>query len=231
MLPKVKKLIPRAVKESIKARHMERKLRRALDEVRALKAGEAPSAELLARCGEAWGDDGFRAVGGYLEEVTRVAATTEGPVLEIGSGLTTLLMGLLAGRRGVRIWTFEHLPEFYRQTCERLERFGIENVRPVLAPLKDYGEFSWYSSPDIASAPRDFRLVIADGPPDSTKGGRYGLLPVMREHLAPDAVIMLDDAERPKEQAVLEQWREQYNLSSEVRRRGEKAWAVCALAG
>jgi hypothetical protein len=102
-------------------------------------------------------------------------------------------------------------------------------VHPILAPLSDYGEFAWYGSPELESMPNNFSLVIADGPPENTKGGRYGLLPVMHAQLAPGAVILLDDAERVSEQTVLNQWQAQYNFSYDLRWLGEKAWAVCAL--
>ena len=42
--------------------------------------------------------------------------------------------------------------------------------------------------------PGQFALVVCDGPPSGTLGGRYGLVPVMREHLQPGCVILLDDA-------------------------------------
>lgn len=226
----IKKLVPRAAKESIKALDRERKMRRAIGQINRLKEGEIFPRELLALCAAGWGDDGFRAVGGYLEEVVQRAIASEGPILEIGSGLTTLLLGLLAARRGLQVWTLEHLPEFHRRIQARLKRYSIANVHPILAPLHDYGEFSWYASPELEIMPHDFRLVIADAPPDSTKGGRYGLLPVMRSHFASGAVILLDDAERVSEQTVLDQWQAQYNLSYDLCRQGEKAWAVCTFS-
>jgi hypothetical protein len=226
----IKKLVPRSAKESIKALERERKMRRAIRQINRLKEGEILSRELLAMCAAGWGDDGFRAVGGYLEEVVQSAVAAEGAILEIGSGLTTLLLGLLAGRRGLQVWTLEHLPEFHHRIQTRLKRYRIPNVHPILAPLYDYGEFSWYASPELELMPHDFRLVIADGPPNSTKGGRYGLLPVMRSHFASEVVILLDDAERVSEQTVLNQWQAQYNLSYDLRRQGERAWAVCTFS-
>jgi predicted O-methyltransferase YrrM len=230
MVTHIKELVPRSLKESIKALDRERKMRRAVRKINRLKEGEILSQELLAMCQEGWGDDGFRAVGGYLEEVVQRAATSEGPILEIGSGLTTLLLGLLAGRRGVQVWTLEHLPEFHRHIQTKLKRYHISNVHPILAPLSDYGEFAWYGSPELESMPLNFSLIIADGPPENTKGGRYGLLPVMRAHLAPGAVILLDDAERASEQTVLNQWQAQYDFSYDLRWQAGKAWAVSKLS-
>ena len=72
--------------------------------------------------------------------------------------------------------------------------------------------------------------TIADGPPGNTKGGRYGLLPIMRSRLAPDVVILLDDAERPGEQRVLQQWKAEYQAAYELHPDTHKAWPVVHLA-
>jgi hypothetical protein len=226
----IKKLIPSSVKEAVKGLERERRMRAAVDGLRRLPEGEAPADALLSEFESAWGADGFRAVGGFLGEVTRRAALTRGPILEAGSGLTTLLLGLLAGRRGVGVYTLEHLPEFHAQTRKKLERHSIPNVNLTLAPLRDYGEFGWYSPP-LEDFPRDIRLVIADGPPGDTKGGRFGLMPVMRPHMAEDVTILLDDAERPDEQECLRRWREEYGVRWEMDSKGGKAWAVCTLGG
>ncbi|HVF67862.1 MAG TPA: hypothetical protein VM914_09375 [Pyrinomonadaceae bacterium] len=225
----LKKLIPRSVKEAVKSFDRERRMRSAVEGLRRLPEGEAPTAALLSEFESAWGADGFRAVGGFLEEVTRRAALTPGPILEAGSGLTTLLMGLLAGRRGIQVYTLEHTQEFYEQTRRKLERNAVGNVNLALAPLRDYGEFGWYSPPSLEGFPRDMRLVVADGPPGGTKGGRFGLMPVMRPHMAADVTILLDDAERPEEQECLRRWREEYGVRWEMNSRGGKAWAVCTL--
>jgi predicted O-methyltransferase YrrM len=222
--------VPRSVKEAIKEIRRDRLMRRNVRRAAALAHGDAPPRETLAALGAGWGDDGFRAVGGYLEEVARRAAETRGPVLEVGSGLTTLLLGLLAARRGVDVWTLEHLPEFHRQTRRRLERYGVGGVRLTLAPLRDHGDFSWYDAP-LDEMPRDFRLVIADGPPAQTKGGRVGLPPVMRRHLADDCVVLLDDVERESEREVLRRWAEDYGLGHTLAERDGKAWAVCVFDG
>jgi len=189
---------------------------------------ETSARDVLAELGQGWGDDGFRAVGGYLDEVASWAAEAQGPVLEIGSGLTTLVLGALAGRRGLPVWTLEHHPEFLRNTEAKLRRYSLTNVNLTLAPLRDYGDFCWYDPP-LDALPRDFSLVIADGPPGNVKGGRFGLLPVLRSHLAPGAVILLDDAERPQEKAVLEKWGTEYGLSHELHARDGKAWAICTF--
>lgn len=228
MLPLVKKVIPGSIKDKIKSINRERRLDAAMQHLAAVPANEAPGLDVLTELAQAWGEDGFRAVGGYLEEVTRWAAEARGPVLEIGSGLTTLIIGSMAGRRGLPVWTLEHHPEFFRNTEAKLKRYNLNNVHLTLAPLRDYGDFCWYDPP-INELPRDFSLIVADGPPGDVKGGRFGLLPVLRSHFASGAVVLLDDAERPQEKAVLQKWASEYGLTHQSHARDGKAWAICSF--
>jgi hypothetical protein len=225
----VKKIVPKAFKEKVKSINRERRLGAAMRRLSSVHADETPSRDLLLELGRAWGEDGFRAVGGYVEEVARWATEARGPVLEIGSGLTTLILGALLGRRGLPVWTLEHHPEYFRYTDQNVQRYGLTNVRLKLAPLRDYGEFCWYDPP-LDELPRDFGLVIADGPPGDVKGGRFGLLPVLQSHFAPGVVVLLDDAERAQEKAVLQKWESEYGLSHVSHTRDGKAWAVCSFS-
>ena len=228
MVAIIKKVLPTSVKDKIKSISRERQLGVAVKRLTAAAENGAPGADVLAELERAWGDDGFRAVGGYLEEVARFATEARGPVLEIGSGLTTVILGALVARRGIPVWTLEHHPEYFAHTQELLKRVGLLDVHLTLAPLRDYGHFCWYDAPtDVL--PRDFNLVIADGPPGDVKGGRFGLLPVLRSHFAPGVVVLLDDAERAREQAVLEKWKSEYGLSQQLQTRGGKAWAICSF--
>jgi hypothetical protein len=103
-----------------------------------------------------------------------------------------------------RVTTLEHLPE-WKEHVERVARQRSIPVNIADAPLVDYGGFHWYSLPH--GLVRDYELVICDGPPGATIGGRYGLVPAARHLLSCSAVILMDDVERPEEQAVLERWK------------------------
>jgi Methyltransferase domain len=228
MVALIKKVLPSSFKDKIKSINRERQLGIAMRRLTEAGQNGTPLPDVLAQLGQAWGDDGFRAVGGYLEEVARFAMEARGPVLEIGSGLTTLILAALVGRRGIPVWTLEHHPQFFGYTEETLKRLSLKNVHLTLAPLRDYGEFCWYDPP-LDKLPQDFSLVIADGPPGDVKGGRFGLLPVLRSHFAPGVVVLLDDAEREPEKAVLKKWESEYGLSQQLHSRNGKAWAICSF--
>src|ERR1044071_10097740 len=148
----VKKLMPAGVKRAAKQALLDQTLRRAVRRVAELRPGETPSRALLADLLTGGSNDGFAADLDYLEEVSRRAASVEGPVLECGSGLTTLLLGLLAGRRGFETWSLEHHPEWRERVVGALEAHNVPRARVVPAPLKSYGDFSWYDPP-LAEVP------------------------------------------------------------------------------
>ena len=77
--------------------------------------------------------------------------------------------------------------------------------------------------------PRDFNLVICDGPPGTTRGGRTGMLPIMRKQLAPHCRIFVDDVNRPDESAMLKRWAEQEGRQCNTYGK-EKPYGVLQLA-
>ena len=109
----LKRLIPKRLKLAAKDAWRSRTFRQAIAQVMSLPPGQMPARETLAKLLTGWGNDGMAADLDYVEEVAKMAARTEGPVLECGSGLTTVILGLLAGRRGVRTWSLEHHPEWH----------------------------------------------------------------------------------------------------------------------
>jgi len=161
---------------------------------------------ILRELVSAWGNRGFAAEVEYLARTARLAARTDRPVLECGSGLTTLLLASLAGRRGIPVRTLEHHPKWAAHLAEMLDALDLaDSVRLVHTPLRNYGGYHWYEiEPEDGLPP--FGLVICDGPPGITPGGRYGLLPILGPRLAEDCVILLDDVDRKGERDVLDRW-------------------------
>jgi hypothetical protein len=212
-LTTLKRLVPRAIKEDIRRRLQERRLASAIQSIRRLPDGASPSAGLLERLETGWSNDGMAAQVRFLEEVARHALATPGPILECGSGLTTLILSLLAGRRGVDVWTLEHFPDWHARVSNTLARHNLPHVNNVLAPLKDYGDFCWYDLP-LDQMPKQFSLVVCDGPPGTTKGGRVGLVPVLKTRLGPGSVILFDDAHREEEARAMSLWTEVIRFDS-----------------
>jgi hypothetical protein len=208
--------VPKPIKRAARRLLRQWALHRALEPVIRLRPGEQPSLAALIALRQAWGNHGYAADVEFLSDVCRQAVRTEHPVLECGSGLSTVLLALLAGRRGIAIWTLEHDPHWLGETRRGLAQAGAPPARTCLAPLVPYHGFVWYAPPGMGTPPPAFGLVVCDGPPGQTPGGRYGLMPVMRERIRPGAVILLDDAERDSEITMLERWQKGWACSVRV---------------
>src|SRR5678815_1962694 len=178
MSASLKKLVPRSIKRPVKEMLLRRQLRHAIKTIARLPVGESPSRSQLTDLITGWSNEGFSANLEYLEAVADHSVKTKGPVLECGSGVTTILMGILCGKRNIAVWSLEHYDEWRQRVSGVLADNDIAGVHVCAAPLIEYGEFVWYDPP-LTKMPEAFSLVICDGPPGTTKGGRYGLLAVL----------------------------------------------------
>lgn len=221
----IKKIIPKSIKRFARERHRQYILEKSLQDFSQSKT--SPSNELFSDLIYGWGNEGFSAEHEYLLALTDQVAKSDAPILECGSGLSTLLLGVIAQKNKNQVWTLEHHPEWAERVKTFLRKFEIDSVELCVAPLRNYGEFDWYGAP-IERMPKNFSLVICDGPPGDTRGGRYGLLPAMRDFLPSGCVILADDASRENEQKILQRWSGE--LNTEFRMSGaEKPFATLVI--
>jgi hypothetical protein len=199
-------LVPRPVRRARRARHRDVVFGRA--KKRFLEDPEAcirPGGPVMTDLIYGWGNEGWSGLEEYLVCCVEHALASSAPLLECGSGLSTILVGVIAKRRGYSHWALEHEPEWGNRVQRCLDRYRIDSTVLCASPIKDFGGFAWYDPP-MESIPKSFGLVICDGPPGSTKGGRYGLVPVMKDRLGQGCVILLDDAGRTEERAIASRW-------------------------
>lgn len=163
-----------------------------------------------------WGNEKWSAEERYLAEVVRAAEAATGSILECGSGLTTLLVGAVASRRGNQLHSLEHNPEWHTRVSQAIREFGLTNVNVHLAPLRAHDSYDWYDAP-LQLLPNDFSHVVCDGPPASTRGGRSGVLPTMHGKLASACTVLLDDVSRPSERELVESWVRDFHASYELK--------------
>ena len=204
---------------------LRRRLRNAVSAIGKLPEGQIPNRQQLSELIAGWSNDGYVANLEYLEAVAKSSINTRGPVLECGSGATTILLGLLCGRRNVEVWSLENSVEWRERVIGALNSNGITGVRVCTAPLVGYGDFVWYDSP-LAEMPKEFSLVICDGPPGATRGGRYGLLPVMGNRLPAGSTILLDDAGRPGEAELIRKWEDEARFETDLVKTQDSEYAI-----
>lgn len=122
----------------------------------------------------------FAADPGVLALVVGIARKCRGPIIETGSGLSSVLMGAVADR----VYSLEHIDHYAALTKLWCEEGGVDNVGICYAPLKDF----WYDT-DKFDLPNKFTLGFCDGPPRL-----FGTRMKFFEFIAPRCqVIVVDD--------------------------------------
>lgn len=161
---------------------------------------------LLKKLIYAWGNQGFSAQTDYLESCIHYVKASDGSILECGSGLSTILLGIIAQKKGLKIVSLEHAPAWAQKVNHQLEVLGLNNCTILSQPLIDMGEFSWYDIDKENFPLNSIEVIICDGPPADTKGGRFGLVPVLREYITSGTKILVDDVIREQEQEMIKAW-------------------------
>lgn len=211
-----RKVLPASMRRPLSRAHRRFVFRQAMRSfLRAPAASVTPRNQVLHELIYGWGNESWSAMDEYLVACIQNALVTKGPILECGSGLSSLVVGAIAKQQGVEHWVLEHSPEWAAKVQAHLDRYGIDSARVCVAPLKNYGEFDWYDPP-VDSLPASFGLVICDGPPYWNKGGRFGLVPVLRSRLTAECVILLDDAARVQERTIANRWATELGASYET---------------
>jgi hypothetical protein len=205
-----------STRAQLRAHHRHFVFRRAFAQfVEAIEADLEPSRNVLRRLIYGWGNEGWSASEAFLSACVRESlACRHGTILECGSGLTTLLVGAIADRRDLEFVSLEHMPEWREHVMSCARTVAIHRVRVELAPLQDYDGYFWYSIP--ASIRPPISLVLCDGPPGDTPGGRYGLIPAVRHLLHDRCVILLDDAIREDEQVIARRWQQDVSVTCQL---------------
>lgn len=220
-----RKWVPKSIKRPVKQMLLRRQFSHAVKTIGKLPEGQVPNRQQLLDLITGWNNEGYASNLEYLEAVAQKSVNTQGPILECGSGVTTILLGLLSGKRNIEVWSLEHSPEWRDRVTGTLEQNDVSDVHVLSSPLVEYGDFVWYDPP-LSQMPEKFSLVVCDGPPGDTKGGRYGLLPVIGSRLPPGSTILLDDADRPGEAELIERWEHEVGFETEIIKSEGREFAV-----
>jgi len=169
-----------------------------------INAGSLPDETLIRKLIYAWGNQGYSAQINYLQTMLQHALHTRGVIVECGSGLSTLMMGVIAKKRNMQMYSFEHFPFWAQRVQKEIDRCNLSQNTLYVTPLKSYGSFDWYDTGNVDIS--NIGLCICDAPPGDTRGGRRGFLPLFLNKMLPNAVILIDDTSRMDEQNMIREW-------------------------
>ena len=144
-----------------------------------IKAGTDTIADLteaMEYVGNPWG-----AFEDVLALSVGLARQAKGPIIESGSGLTTILM---AAATDQTVFCLEHHGLYAAKLRQMAAEAGVKNIGLCVCPIKD----GWYDLTDM-DLPDHFALGLNDGPPRLV-GSRMDFF----NHFDPDTIIC-DDAD------------------------------------
>ena len=169
---------------------------------------------------DSWGWSAHTQTLGFLEQIT--GSTEPKVVLEFGSGTSTKTIAATLQRIGRgHLWSLDESERFAGQTRREIASNGLSEYATVLhRPLRhqtlDMSTFHCYDISDFPVGCSGIELVFIDGPNSApiigNPGSRSGTYPLLKPLLAPNALIILDDADRLTEQRIAEEWERQHQF-------------------
>jgi predicted O-methyltransferase YrrM len=174
--------------------------------------------------------------GALLTVLDEIAVRRRRSIVEIGSGVSTILIGrLLRDEKipGARLVSVESDVAWVEDVRRRIEAEGLEafvdvvHATPATLPEANDPELpaEWYDVDVVRAAIEEIDVLVVDGPAagQSRTLVRHPAVPALRDLLVDDAVVYLDDVDRPSETRIVERWERELGIEFAV-------WDRLALA-
>lgn len=141
-------------------------------------------------------------------------------IVECGPGTSTAYMALAIRNAGyvARIVGLEHLEHLAAKTHELMNEQGVPDLVEIrFAPLERWDHQEpppvWYSPTGVSDL-NGIDLLVIDGPPGSSgEHPREPAFPLLKTRLREGALIVVDDARRAEERAMITKWLESGELT------------------
>lgn len=148
---------------------------------------------------QAWGN---RAAASpvLLRMCYELAKSVNGPVMETGTGLSSLVMAMANPERVIH--SLESDPVWASKINLAARKHGIENLRVHFGELQEYEGGAWYDFKDLPQV--HFDLVLCDGP-WRVLGKRSKLFDLIPDRIN-GGVVLMDDADDPEQMKALMDW-------------------------
>ena len=152
---------------------------------------------------------------GYL--VTRnILDEKPDTVIEFGSGLTTLLVGLALKKNGTgKIVSIDQDEKYFDKTKRLISKFRLEDYVDLklcsIETIHLHGkQRKWYATQFLDKIDT-VQMIIVDGPPGSIQDkARYPALPVLYDKIDKHFICFVDDYNRTAEEQMVDDWMNMY---------------------
>ena len=141
-------------------------------------------------------------------------------VLEAGSGVSTVVLGLALKRFSPEsvLFSLVHDYDLFLKIQEDLKFYELEQISLLYAPFVSYeidgNEWFWYDTTGLFKRlEQKLDLLILNSFPETAQYvNRYPALPVLREKLSDDFVLVLEDSSRKGEEEAVYRWKRELQL-------------------
>ena len=139
-------------------------------------------------------------------------------IVELGSGVSTFVISefLEYNNFDTELISLDHEKNYADETAQRIQN---SHTKVLFTPLVNYKlndeSYFWYDIENLKDVD-NIDLLIIDGPPENvSKLARFPALPLLWSKLSPEAIIIMDDANRKDVQEITKRWEKAFDLKSE----------------
>lgn len=155
-------------------------------------------------------------------------------VLECGSGSSTAFIAYCLSQfcPDGRVVSLDHEAEYADKTRRLLQKVGMTGrAEVVTAPLHtcqvNGQEVEWYGFEPASLGEQRIDLLVVDGPPGNhARRARYPAVPILREYLADEAVVIMDDGNRSDEKEIARLWSEELGGGLQYVKSSKGVWVI-----
>lgn len=163
----------------------------------------------------------------YIKEILRKKPSI---IVEAGSGVSTIVAGYVLKRFSIpgKVVSLDHDEKYAEFTREQVKMHGLEEFCEVVhAPITTFTisgkTHKWYDVSKFDFQKNSVDVLLVDGPIEKLqKSARYPAYPIMKEFMAENAYIIVDDAKRMDEQNMVSEWMKEMNNATKMNVASEK---------
>ena len=178
--------------------------------------------EQLIELWQSWGDDLPISRLPYIRTSIAEAARCAGPILQCGSSLSSILIGIICHQARAwskQLWILEHDPHWGNMIRSYLKQYEIGKAHVISAPIEQFDGFVSYIL-DASRLPKSFALVLCDASVALPSSAR-GVMERMSDHLDDRCVFLARNAKRPRDLKRLADWAKKRSAPFVIRDEGD----------
>lgn len=180
--------------------------------------GQTVQLGLVAELYAHWGDPVSQSTENYLRSCLSHAARANGPIVQCGANLLTLVVGSLCDADprgpGKQLWCLEQDTHWANTIRSWLTQYRIGSAHVITSRPHLFDSYVWYAV-DASRLADQVSLVLCDGA-RATANGVIGALGRLDGRLAPDCTILARNVTRADDLKRIALWAKSHGASSVV---------------